>query len=325
MKPKFAMVGCGYVSHKHLKAISDVNGELIAVLSKNDIVGHLDSWFNECKFFMNDLDFQECCKENKIDWLTVISPNHMHKQHIEFGLRNNINVICEKPLCLFPSDLDDLIRIEKETGKKVFSILQLRLHKEINRLREIIKLSNKERYKVNLRYVVPRGDWYGKSWKSDINKSGGILLNLAIHAFDIMNYTFGHWKMASVSSLTETKASGYIDLENAYVEWFLSTDKNDLIEGIPNRCLSIGDEYTLNLDKGFTELHTNMYKKILAGEGYGIEENRIAIEMVCGMRDRFIEVNSISPKNVERSVSAIKEIYENEKYHNTPEGEVIYG
>jgi UDP-N-acetyl-2-amino-2-deoxyglucuronate dehydrogenase len=286
MKPKFAMAGCGYVSIKHLKAIQSVGGELMAVLSKNDVAGHLDSFFSNCKFFLDDFEFQEYCKEVGIDWLSVISPNYMHKSHIEFGLKIGANVVAEKPLVIDPKDLDLLSKIEEETGKKIFTVLQLRLHKDVIRFKEALKFSDNY-YKGNLRYTTPRGDWFKSSWKTQEDKSGGLCFNIGVHLFDLLLDTMGECKKFDIHHITREKANGILYLDNGEITWFLSIDRKDVIDGIPKRCLELEGGYVLNLDQGFTDLHDEIYKNALSGVGYGIEDARSAIELIHNMKESY--------------------------------------
>ena len=281
-KLRFAMCGCGYVSHKHLEAIKRVDGELIAVLSKDKIVGHLDSHFPDTKFFLDGNEFQKYCIKNKVNWLSVISPNEFHFEQAKFGLLNGMDVICEKPLVVNPNHLDELIRIEKQTNNRVYSVLQLRLHEEVIKLKEAIDTSDSH-YEITLRYVTPRGDWFSKSWKQQ-EQNGGLLYVIGIHLFDIAAVLFGKYSKYEIYSIVKEKAHGKLWFNNAEMEWFLSVDRKDIIRGSPKRYLQVGSDYTLNLDKGFENLHSVIYQNAINGVGYGIEDNREAIELIYNMK-----------------------------------------
>ena len=114
-------------------------------------------------------------------------------------MRIGADVICEKPLVLNPWNVDGLMEIEKETGKKIFTILQLRLHPAIIELKEKIqKAPAGKKYEIDLRYITSRGHWYYISWKGDIQKSGGIATNIGIHFFDMLLWIFGDVKTLEV-------------------------------------------------------------------------------------------------------------------------------
>jgi len=286
VKKKFVLAGMGYVAPRHLRAIRDNGGELIAVCDTvHDVVGILDSFYPDCLFFRDEDKFKEFCKENKPDYLCIASPNNTHFQYAKFGLANNCTVISEKPLCVYPSDLDILSEYEKRYDKKVYSILQLRLHQEVKRLKEMIDASDYNEHQIVLRYCTPRGPWYKKSWKIR-EDCGGVLLNIAIHLFDLLIFTFGNYTNFKVNSLTETKANGTLNLEKGQVEWFVSIDRNDVLDGIPKRSLEIGGKF-LNLDAGFTDLHTDIYRNILLGNGYNINDCRPAIELIHNMKESY--------------------------------------
>lgn len=292
----FAMIGVGgYVAPRHLKAIKDTGNNLIAALDKNDSVGILDSYFPEADFFTEFERFDRHLEKLKrkdvhIDYLTVCSPNYLHDAHIRFGLRIGANVICEKPLVLNPWNVDGLVEIEKETGRKIFTILQLRLHPAIIALREKIqKTPAGKKYDIDLRYITSRGHWYHISWKGDIQKSGGIATNIGVHFFDMLLWIFGDVKSNEVHEHLRYRASGKLQLEKANVNWFLSIDANDLPAETKQsgkrtfRSLTIdGEEFEFS--EGFTELHTRSYEEILKGDGFPITETRRSIELVHEIR-----------------------------------------
>src|SRR5574338_165162 len=280
----FAIIGVGgYIAPRHLKAIKDTGNNLIAALDKNDSVGILDSYFPEADFFTEFERFDRHLeklkrKGTRIDYLTVCSPNYLHDAHIRFGLRIGADVICEKPLVLNPWNVDGLMEIEKETGRKIFTILQLRLHPAIIALKEKVQRAPAgKRFDIELKYITSRGHWYHVSWKGDIHKSGGIATNIGIHFFDMLLWIFGDMKSNKVSQHTNDTASGRLELEKANVNWFLSIDANSLpaeaYQAGKRTCRSMtidGDEFEFS--EGFTELHTKSYEEILKGNGFPIGE-----------------------------------------------------
>ncbi|HEY2720487.1 MAG TPA: Gfo/Idh/MocA family oxidoreductase [Chitinophagaceae bacterium] len=294
----FALIGAGgYIAPRHMKAIKETGNNLIAALDKHDSVGILDSYFPETEFFTEFERFDRHIEKLKrlgihTDFVTVCSPNYLHDAHIRFGLRIGADVICEKPLVLNPWNVDALTEIEKETGKKIFTILQLRLHPAIIALREKIQNSPADKkYNVDLRYITSRGHWYHISWKGDIQKSGGIATNIGIHFFDMLLWIFGDLKSSEVVQHTTETASGKLELERANINWFLSIDANTLPEDVKKsgkrtfRSLSIdGDEFEFS--EGFTELHTRSYEEILKGNGFRITEALKSIELVHAIRNK---------------------------------------
>lgn len=292
----FAIIGVGgYIAPRHLKAIKDTGNNLVAALDKNDSVGILDSYFPEADFFTEFERFDRHLEKLKrkgirIDYLTVCSPNYLHDAHIRFGLRIGADVICEKPLVLNPWNVDGLMEIEKETGRKIFTILQLRLHPAIIELREKVqKAPAGKKFDIDLKYITSRGHWYHVSWKGDIQKSGGIATNIGIHFFDMLMWIFGNVKSNKVSQHTNDTASGYLELERANVNWFLSIDANSLPAEAKKagkrtfRSMTIdGNEFEFS--EGFTELHTKSYEEILKGNGFPIIETRKSIEVAHEIR-----------------------------------------
>ena len=294
----FALVGAGgYIAPRHMKAIKDTGNNLIAALDKHDSVGILDSYFPETEFFVEFERFDRHIEKLKrlgmhTDFVTVCSPNYLHDAHIRFGLRVGADVICEKPLVLNPWNIDGLMEIERETGRKISTILQLRLHPAIIALREKVqKTPSTKKYQVNLKYITSRGHWYHISWKGDIQKSGGIATNIGIHFFDMLLWIFGDVKTNEVRQHTAETASGRLELEKANVEWLLSIDSNTLPPEVKQagkrtfRSMTI-DEDEFEFSEGFTELHTRSYEEILKGNGFSIEESRKSIELVHKIRNK---------------------------------------
>ncbi|HEY5746432.1 MAG TPA: Gfo/Idh/MocA family oxidoreductase [Chryseolinea sp.] len=299
----FALIGAaGFIAPRHLKALKDTGSNLVAALDKHDNVGVLDSYFPNADFFTEFERFDRHLdklkrKGEKVDYITICSPNYLHDSHIRFALRYGANAICEKPLVLNPWNLDALAEIEKETGKKVFTILQLRLHPSIIALRERVLKGPKDKvYDVDLKYMTSRGHWYQSSWKGDLSKSGGIATNIGIHFFDMLMWIFGAVKKNEVHSLTASQGSGYIELEKARVNWFLSIDYEDIPEAIKAqgkrtfRTLSMEGE-EIEFSDGFTDLHTKSYAEILKGNTFGLQEAKPSIELVYDIRNK-----ELSPK-----------------------------
>lgn len=294
----FALIGAaGFVAPRHMKAIKETGNNLVAALDKHDNVGVLDSYFPGADFFTEFERFDRHLdklkrKGQKVDYVSICSPNYLHDSHIRFALRYGANAICEKPLVLNPWNVDALDEIEKETGNKVYTILQLRLHPSIIALREKIQKSPANKvYDVDLRYITSRGRWYHISWKGDVLKSGGIATNIGIHFFDMLIWIFGPVKSSNIKSHTDTMAEGFLELERARVNWFLSIDINDVPEEARTkgartyRSLKIENE-EIEFSDGFTDLHTRSYKEILEGNGYGISDARPSIELVHQIRSQ---------------------------------------
>jgi UDP-N-acetyl-2-amino-2-deoxyglucuronate dehydrogenase len=293
----FALIGAaGYIAPRHMKAISDTGNNLEAALDKNDSVGILDSYFPEAHFFTEFERFdrhidklRRLQSQNMIDYIAITSPNYLHDSHIRFALRSETDVICEKPLVLNPWNIDALAEIEKATSKKVNTILQLRLHPSIIALKKKVQNNNKK-YDVDLTYITSRGNWYLQSWKGNDKKSGGIATNIGVHFYDMLHYVFGDLEDNIVHFASETTASGYLEYKNARVRWFLSIDINNIPANIREkgqrtfRSITC-DEEEIEFSDGFGDLHTVCYQEILAGRGFGLEENRVAIQTVSDIRN----------------------------------------
>lgn len=292
----FALIGAaGYIAPRHMKAIKDTGNNLIAALDKNDSVGILDNYFPEADFFTEFERFDRHIEKQKrkgikTDFVSVCSPNYLHDSHIRFGLRVGANVICEKPVVLNPWNIDALEEIEKETGNKIFTILQLRLHPAIIALKEKVNQQKEKKYLIDLDYITSRGHWYFSSWKGEIQKSGGIATNIGVHFFDMLMWIFGDVEESTVTKHSKDIASGILELEHASVNWRLSIDANQLPEKVKAagkrtfRSLTIDGE-SFEFSDGFTELHTKSYEQILAGNGFPISETRKAIELVHNIRN----------------------------------------
>ncbi|MBL0055591.1 MAG: Gfo/Idh/MocA family oxidoreductase [Chitinophagaceae bacterium] len=296
----FALIGAGgYIAPRHMKAIKDTGNNLIASLDKHDSVGILDSYFPEADFFTEFERFDRHLEKLKrqgirTDFVSVCSPNYLHDAHIRFGLRIGANVICEKPIVLNPWNLDALDEIEKETGRQVFTILQLRLHPAIIALKKKISAGPKDKkYDIKLQYITSRGHWYHTSWKGDIQKSGGIATNIGVHFFDMLLWIFGDVKENTVIKHSAQTAVGKLELEQASVDWMLSIDA-DTLPGEAKaagkrtfRSLTIDGE-AFEFSEGFTDLHTQSYIHIINGEGFTLNETRKSIELVHQIRNQSV-------------------------------------
>lgn len=298
----FALIGAaGYIAPRHMEAIQATGNNLIAALDPNDSVGIIDSYFPEADFFTEferfdrHLDKLRRANQGKqADYVAICSPNYLHDSHMRFALRSGADVICEKPLVLNPWNIDGLLDIENSTGRAVNTILQLRVHPTIVALREKVQSKAQlKKYEVDLTYVTSRGNWYLQSWKGDIKKSGGIATNIGVHFFDMLHFIFGRLQNNFVHYNSDTKSSGYLEYENARVRWFLSLDINDVPQSQREqgqrtfRSIKV-DGSEIEFSGGFTDLHTRSYEEILAGRGFGLEENRVAIDTVANIRSAKI-------------------------------------
>ncbi len=296
----FALIGAaGYIAPRHMKAIKETGNELVAALDPMDSVGIIDSFFPNADFFIEPERFDRHLDKlrrsnNKVDYVSICSPNYLHDAHIRMALRNGAHAICEKPLVLNPWNLEGLEEIERESGRKVYNILQLRHHKSIIDLKnEISKLDSDKIHDIDLTYITSRGKWYHYSWKGDISKSGGVVTNIGIHFFDMLGWIFGDMESSTLHLLKEDKASGVLRLKNANVRWYLSIDKNDLPDIAVNerkptyRSIKV-DNKEFEFSGGFTDLHTESYRNIIADNGYGIADARNSIEIAHLIRNQDI-------------------------------------
>lgn len=294
----FGLIGAGgYIAPRHMKAIKETGNKLVAALDRYDGVGIMDSYFPEADFFTEPERFDRHLDKlrrkgegYKIDYVSICSPNYLHDAHMRLALRNDAFAICEKPLVLNPWNLDALSELERETGKKIYTILQLRLHPAIIALREKIKASPADKkFDVKLKYITSRGKWYHISWKGDMAHSGGIATNIGIHFFDMLTWIFGEAEQNIVLLHESDQAAGKLELKKASVEWHLSINADHL----PQQAIESGkrtfrsitvDGEEVEFSEGFTDLHTRSYEKILSGEGFGLEDARRSIEIAQGIR-----------------------------------------
>ena len=297
----FAIIGVGgYIAPRHLKAIKETGNNLLVALDKSDSVGIMDSYFPKADFFTEPERFERHVYKlqhgsgEKLDIFSICTPNYLHDAHIRMALLNGADAICEKPLVLNPWNIDALTELEKETGHKIYNILQLRLHPAIIELKKKIEAGDPNKiYDVDLTYITSRGKWFHYSWKGDIAKSGGLATNIGIHFFDMLQYIFGKKKMLVVHHRDNHVVSGYLELEKARVRWFLSVDSEYLPDDIKAkgqttyRSIQIAAD-ELEFTGGFTDLHTESYKNILSGKGFGLDQAKPSIEMVHFIRNAEI-------------------------------------
>lgn len=292
----FALIGvAGYIAPRHLQAIKETGNNLVAALDRSDTVGVMDSYFPNADFFTEFERFDRHIeklrrKGTNLDYVSICTPNYLHDSHIRFALRHHADAICEKPLVLNPWNVDALKEIEKETGKRINTILQLRLHPSIIALREKVKSGPVDNiYDIDLRYITSRGHWYHISWKGEQAKSGGIATNIGIHFFDMLIWVFGKVKEVKTIKMEADHAEGFIQLEKARVKWFLSINYDHIPADVKAkgkrtfRTLTMGGE-EIEFSEGFTELHIKSYQEILKGNGFGLDDARASIELVHQIR-----------------------------------------
>ncbi len=295
----FAVIGVGgFIAPRHLQAIKDTGNRIIAAVDRTDSVGLLDKYSFEIDFFTEFERFDRHIEKlkyhgdnKKIDYVSICSPNYLHDAHIRFALLVDADAICEKPIVLNPWNLDLLEELELRSGKKIYNVLQLRLHKKIQELKE--KFSSVDilrKVKIELTYITSRGKWYDYSWKSDISKSGGVVTNIGIHFFDMLQWIFGKTIKNELHFADNHRAGGFLELKNAEIKWFLSIDRNDLSMDVRNsgkttfRSLTI-DKEEFEFSEGFTDLHTEIYREILQGNGFRIGEARDSIQIAYNIRN----------------------------------------
>jgi UDP-N-acetyl-2-amino-2-deoxyglucuronate dehydrogenase len=294
----FALLGvAGYIAPRHLQAIQEVGGTLICASDPNDSVGILDRYSFETRYFREFERFDRHLEklrrrreEERIHYVSICSPNYLHDAHIRFALRVGAHAICEKPLVINPWNLEPLAELEVEQRRRIHTVLQLRVHPTLVALRERLQATGGPRREVVLTYVTSRGQWYLNSWKGDLSRSGGIASNIGIHFFDLLLWLFGRVEGFEVHLSQPQKMAGYLELERASVRWFLSIDRHDLpFEAKPGgpttfRSITVDGE-ELEFSDGFADLHTRIYREILAGRGFGVEDARPAIVLTHGLRN----------------------------------------
>lgn len=293
----FGLIGAaGYIAPRHMRAIKDTGNSLKVAFDPYDGVGVMDSYFPEADYFVEFERFDRHVDKLRrrgeaLDLISVCSPNYLHDAHVRFALRSGSDAICEKPLVLNPRNIDGLEVIEKETGHKIYTILQLRLHQAIKDLKaELENYPTDRRVDIDLAYITSRGRWYDISWKGDIAKSGGVATNIGIHLFDMLTFLFGQVQQNVVHVLEPRRAAGYLELQRARVRWFLSVNAKDLPQQVRSagktsfRSLKMNGR-EIEFSDGFTELHTDSYKEILAGRGFGLSDAYTAVDIAATIRN----------------------------------------
>lgn len=293
----FGIIGvAGYIAPRHLRAIKDTGNNLIVALDKSDTVGIMDSYFPNSSFYTEFERFDRYVDkikhtEKKLDYISVCTPNYLHDSHIRFGLRTQCDVICEKPLVLNPWNIDAISMMEKETGKKVYNILQLRLHQAIIDWKKEIENGPKDKvYDVDLTYITSRGTWYYTSWKGVTEKSGGVATNIGVHFYDMLSWIFGEIKENIVHVYQHDRAAGFLRFEKARVRYFMSINADTLpqqaiLEGKRTYRKIEMEGKEIEFSEGFTELHTESYRQILSGNGFSLEDSRQSIQIVSDIRN----------------------------------------
>jgi len=296
MSSNFAITGvAGYIAPRHLQAIKDTGNQLIAAVDPHDSVGVLDKYFFDVAYFREFERFDRHIEklrrgadEKRVHFVSICSPNYLHDAHIRFAMRIGANAICEKPLVLNPWNCDGLKEVEQESGKRVYTVLQLRLHPAIKALKDRFA-DTKVKHDVSLTYITSRGKWYLYSWKGNMEQSGGLATNIGIHFFDALIWIFGDVEHSEVHVSEPARTSGYIELKHARVKWKLSLNRDDL----PQECAKLGrttfrtmsvDGQDVEFCDGFTGLHTRVYEEVLAGRGFGIDDARPSIQLVHDIR-----------------------------------------
>jgi UDP-N-acetyl-2-amino-2-deoxyglucuronate dehydrogenase len=293
----FALAGAaGYIAERHMRAIRETGNRIVAATDVFDVMGRMDSFFPDAEFFTRPEAFEQYLgghkkKPDAVDYVSICTPNHLHAKYILMALRNDAFAICEKPLVIYPEEIETIEKVEKESGKKVFNILQLRLHPAIVALREKIKQDDPEKiYDIDLTYITSRGKWYFQSWKGDWSKSGSLATNIGIHFFDMLTWIFGNVNKNVVHVYEAHKAAGYLELDQARVRWYLSLDYNDVPQAAKERGLRTYRSITVDgkeieFSGGFTDLHTQAYNHILEWNGFGIGDAKSCILLTHEIRN----------------------------------------
>lgn len=291
----FAIIGIGgYIAPRHIQAINDTGNVTVTAMDVNDSVGILDRYTQDVAFFTDFERFEAYvdslkATDKQLDFVSICSPNHLHSAHMKFGLRSGCDVICEKPLVLNESEIDELKEYEKRYAKKINTVLQLRVHESIIELKKRIEEQDRSDHEIELTYLTSRGPWYHESWKGNFQKSGGLTSNIGIHFFDMLTWIFGPIKSNELHFCNELMTSGYMELEKAKVKWILSVDRKYLPKEATDKGMTTYRSITVDGDEiefsgGFTDLHTKVYQEVMAGRGYGLEDARTAVRIVEELR-----------------------------------------
>lgn len=294
---RFALLGAaGYIAPKHMKAIKDTGNDLVVACDRHDSVGIIDSYFPNASFFTEYERLDRYLEKQRyepdgeaVDYISICTPNYLHDAHCRLALRVGADAICEKPLVINPWNLDQLCELEQRHGKKVYNVLQLRLHDSVVQLRQQASHSSRQKADICLTYITRRGKWYKHSWKGDPARSGQLPLNIGVHFFDFLSWVYGPMESSRLHLAQDDRWSGVLELAGARVKWFLSVNEKDLPQNVVaqqgyayRRITNNGEE--IDLSTGFTDLHTRVYEDILNGNGYSVEDAREAIRIVHQIR-----------------------------------------
>lgn len=293
----FALTGAaGYIAERHIRAVKETGNRIVAATDVFDVMGRMDSYFPDAEFFTHPDAFEQYLRNHKktpeaVDYVSICTPNYLHSKYILMALHHDAFAICEKPLVIYPEEIEAVEKAEKESGKKVFNILQLRLHPAIVALREKIKQAGPGKiYDIDLSYITSRGKWYFQSWKGDWSKSGSLATNIGIHFFDMLTWIFGDVQKNVVHVYEAHRAAGYLELDQARVRWYLSLDYNDVPQAAKERGLRTYRSITVDgkeieFSGGFTDLHTQAYNHILEWNGFGVSEAKSCILLTHEIRN----------------------------------------
>jgi UDP-N-acetyl-2-amino-2-deoxyglucuronate dehydrogenase len=277
----FSLIGAaGYIAPRHLRAMHRLGHTLLAAFDPAEAGAAVHAYFPDARIFSSFDAFVLWFREQSTEWVSICSPNHCHRTHIEWALKQGVRVICEKPLVTEPSALEGLAVLERAAGGRLFTVLQLRLLREVQELKALVVSAGRSDHEVVIEYITPRSPAYFASWKGDVTSSGGIVTNIGIHLFDLLIWIFGSVQEIREVEITERRASGVLQLQQARVQWRLSVDAADLPEGAPGfyRRLTV-DGKQVTLESGLEELHDRLYAEALLGTAPGIDEARPSIEL----------------------------------------------
>ena len=289
----FAIIGVGgFVAPRHLQAIKETQNVVLAATDPNDSVGILDRYSYDIRFFREIERFDRFLErlrrgpeEGRVHYVSICSPNYLHDAHVRLALRVGAHAVCEKPLVINPWNLDALAALEQESGRRVFTVLQLRFQPALRQLKERLAAERgASRRQVTLTYTTARGRWYHVSWKGSEERAGGLAMNIGIHLFDLLQWLFGAVQRTEVHVKEASRMAGMLELERADVRWFLSIDPADASGAAPARRSMTIDGEEVEFTDAFADLHTAVYRSVLDGTGCGIDDARPSIEIVHRIR-----------------------------------------
>ena len=270
---KWAIIGLGFISQRHIDAIKDIGGKIIAGCDI-DVEKH-QKLPKETAFFDHFKDLIESEEFKEVEWVSVCTPNHLHYVHVMVCIEKGKKVICEKPLV---TSVEHFNKLEDVANGNLFPVLQLRHNPELQEIKEWI---DKERPVLDgeLTLKMHRGAFYWKGWKGDDKKSGGILFNIGVHYFDLLFWFFGQPVEWKIETLETDYAKGKIWFPNANIKWELS-----LKAPMDNqfRKFVIG-EREIDLTRHFENLHTKVYQDALEGKKVPLSEIGRTIKQLIQM------------------------------------------